>query len=339
MGGSTNTILHLLAIAQEAEIDFTMKDIDRLSRSVPQLCKVAPNTQQYHIEDVHRAGGIMGILGELDRAGKLHTDVPTVHAPTMADALNEWDIARSPSEAVQHFYKAGPAGIPTQVAFSQDTRWPSLDVDRAKGCIRSYENAFSTEGGLAVLYGNIALDGCVVKTAGVDDSLLVFEGPAHVVESQDEAVEHILNDQVKAGDIVVVRYEGPKGGPGMQEMLYPTSYIKSKGLGKSCALLTDGRFSGGTSGLSIGHVSPEAAAGGAIGLVQMGDLIRIDIPNRSINVLISDEEMAKRRVEQDKLGWKPKQARPRKVSAALKAYALLATSADKGAVRDLSMLD
>ncbi len=339
MGGSTNTILHLLAIAQEAEIDFTMKDIDRLSRSVPQLCKVAPNTQQYHIEDVHRAGGIMGILGELDRAGKLHTDVPTVHAPTMADALNEWDIARNPSEAVQHFYKAGPAGIPTQVAFSQDTRWPSLDVDRAKGCIRSYENAFSTEGGLAVLYGNIALDGCVVKTAGVDDSLLVFEGPAHVVESQDEAVEHILNDQVKAGDIVVVRYEGPKGGPGMQEMLYPTSYIKSKGLGKSCALLTDGRFSGGTSGLSIGHVSPEAAAGGAIGLVQMGDLIRIDIPNRSINVLISDEEMAKRRVEQDKLGWKPKQARPRKVSAALKAYALLATSADKGAVRDLSMLD
>ena len=339
MGGSTNTILHLLAIAQEAEIDFTMKDIDRLSRTVPQLCKVAPNTQKYHIEDVHRAGGIMGILGELDRAGKLHTDVPTVHTATMADALNEWDIARNPSEAVQHFYKAGPAGIPTQVAFSQDTRWPSLDTDRANGCIRSYENAFSTEGGLAVLYGNIALNGCVVKTAGVDDSLLVFEGPAHVVESQDEAVEHILNDEVKAGDVVIVRYEGPKGGPGMQEMLYPTSYIKSKGLGKACALLTDGRFSGGTSGLSIGHCSPEAAAGGAIGLVRQGDRIRIDIPNRSISVLVSDEELAKRRAEQDQLGWKPVKPRPRKVSAALKAYALLATSADKGAVRDLSMLD
>ncbi len=339
MGGSTNTILHLLAIAQEAEIDFTMKDIDRLSRTVPQLCKVAPNTQKYHIEDVHRAGGIMGILGELDRAGKLHTDVPTVHTATMADALNEWDIARNPSEAVQHFYKAGPAGIPTQIAFSQNTRWPSLDTDRANGCIRSYENAFSTEGGLAVLYGNIALNGCVVKTAGVDDSLLVFEGPAHVVESQDEAVEHILNDEVKAGDVVIVRYEGPKGGPGMQEMLYPTSYIKSKGLGKACALLTDGRFSGGTSGLSIGHCSPEAAAGGAIGLVRNGDRIRIDIPNRSISVLVSDEELAKRRAEQDQLGWKPVKPRPRKVSAALKAYALLATSADKGAVRDLSMLD
>ena len=339
MGGSTNTILHLLAIAQEAEIDFTMKDIDRLSRTVPQLCKVAPNTQKYHIEDVHRAGGIMGILGELDRAGKLHTDVPTVHTATMADALNEWDIARNPSEAVQHFYKAGPAGIPTQVAFSQDTRWPSLDTDRANGCIRSYENAFSTEGGLAVLYGNIALNGCVVKTAGVDDSLLVFEGPAHVVESQDEAVEHILNDEVKAGDVVIVRYEGPKGGPGMQEMLYPTSYIKSKGLGKACALLTDGRFSGGTSGLSIGHCSPEAAAGGAIGLVRHGDRIRIDIPNRSISVLVSDEELGKRRAEQDQLGWKPVKPRSRKVSAALKAYALLATSADKGAVRDLSMLD
>ena len=339
MGGSTNTILHLLAIAQEAEIDFTMKDIDRLSRTVPQLCKVAPNTQKYHIEDVHRAGGIMGILGELDRAGKLHTDVPTVHAPTLGDALNEWDIARNPSEAVQHFFRAGPAGIPTQVAFSQDTRWPSLDVDRANGCIRSYDNAFSTEGGLAVLYGNIALNGCVVKTAGVDDSLLVFEGPAHVVESQDEAVEHILNDEVKAGDVVIVRYEGPKGGPGMQEMLYPTSYIKSKGLGKACALLTDGRFSGGTSGLSIGHCSPEAAAGGAIGLVRHGDRIRIDIPNRSISVLVSDEELSKRRAEQDKLGWKPAKPRPRKVSAALKAYALLATSADKGAVRDLSMLD
>lgn len=338
MGGSTNTILHLLAIAQEAEIDFTMDDIDRLSRSVPQLCKVAPNTNKYHIEDVHRAGGIMAILGELDRAGKLHTDVPTVHSKTLKHALDEWDIARKPSEAVKTFYMAGPAGIPTQVAFSQSTRWPSLDTDRAEGCIRAYDHAFSKEGGLAVLFGNIALNGCVVKTAGVDDSLLVFEGPAHVVESQDEAVEHILGDQVKAGDVVVVRYEGPKGGPGMQEMLYPTSYIKSKGLGKACALLTDGRFSGGTSGLSIGHCSPEAAAGGAIGLVRNGDRIRIDIPNRGINVLVSDEELAKRRAEQDQKGWKPVLPRPRKVSAALKAYALLAMSADKGAVRDLSLL-
>jgi dihydroxy-acid dehydratase len=339
MGGSTNTILHILAIAQEAEIDFSMADIDRMSKIVPQLCKVAPNTNKYHIEDVHRAGGIYGILGELDRAGKLHTDVPTVHAKTLKDALDIWDIARNPSEAVKTFYMAGPGGIPTQVAFSQAARWPSLDADRAEGCIRSFEHAFSKEGGLAVLRGNIALDGCVVKTAGVDDSLLVFEGPAHVVESQDEAVEHILNDQVKAGDVVIVRYEGPKGGPGMQEMLYPTSYIKSKGLGKACALLTDGRFSGGTSGLSIGHASPEAAAGGAIGLVKNGDRIRIDIPNRSINVLVSDAELATRRAAQDKLGWKPAQPRPRKVSAALKAYAKLVMSADKGAVRDLSQLD
>ncbi len=338
MGGSTNTILHLLAIAQEAEIPFTMEDIDRMSRHVPQLCKVAPNTDKYHIEDVHRAGGIMAILGELDRAGKLHTDVPTVHAPSMKDALDRWDIARQPADDVKTFYMAGPAGIPTQVAFSQSTRWPSLDADRAAGCIRSYEHAFSKEGGLAVLRGNIALDGCVVKTAGVDDSLLVFEGPAHVVESQDEAVDHILNDEVKAGDVVVVRYEGPKGGPGMQEMLYPTSYIKSKGLGKACALLTDGRFSGGTSGLSIGHCSPEAAAGGAIGLVRNGDRIRIDIPNRRIDVLVNDEELARRRAEQDAKGWKPAKPRARKVSAALKAYALLATSADKGAVRDLSQL-
>ena len=339
MGGSTNTILHLLAIAQEAEIDFTMKDIDRMSRVVPQLCKVAPNTQKYHIEDVHRAGGIMGILGELDRAGKLHTDVPTVHAATMKDALEEWDIMRNPSAEVMEFYKAGPAGIPTQVAFSQATRWPTLDGDRENGCIRSLENAFSLEGGLAVLHGNIALDGCVVKSAGVDESILVFEGPAHITESQDEAVANILDDKVQAGDVVIVRYEGPKGGPGMQEMLYPTSYIKSKGLGKACALLTDGRFSGGTSGLSIGHVSPEAAAGGAIGLVRNGDIIRIDIPNRSIDVLLSDEELAQRRAEQDAKGWKPVEARPRKVSAALKAYAKLATSADKGAVRDLSQLD
>ncbi|MEZ5665397.1 MAG: dihydroxy-acid dehydratase [Burkholderiaceae bacterium] len=338
MGGSTNTILHLLAVAQEAEIDFTLADIDRLSRDIPQLCKVAPNTNKYHIEDVHRAGGIMGILGELDRAGKLHTDAPTVHSGTLKQALDQWDIARNPSDAVSTFYKAGPAGIPSQVAFSQDTRWPSLDQDRAAGCIRSIEHAFSKEGGLAVLHGNIALDGCVVKTAGVDDSLMVFEGPAHVVESQDEAVEHILGDLVKAGDVVVVRYEGPKGGPGMQEMLYPTSYIKSRGLGKACALLTDGRFSGGTSGLSIGHCSPEAAAGGAIGLVRNGDRIRIDIPNRRIDVLVSDDELARRRTEQEARGWKPEKPRQRKVSAALKAYALLATSADKGAVRDLSRL-
>ena len=339
MGGSTNTILHLLAIAQEAEIDFTMADIDRLSRSVPQLCKVAPNTDKYHIEDVHRAGGIVAILGELERAGKLHTDVPTVHAKTLGEAIAQWDITRTQDEAVHTFFKAGPGGVPTQTAFSQASRWPSLDLDRAQGCIRSAEHAFSQEGGLAVLKGNIAVDGCVVKTAGVDESILVFEGTAHVTESQDEAVEHILNDQVKAGDVVIVRYEGPKGGPGMQEMLYPTSYIKSKGLGKACALLTDGRFSGGTSGLSIGHCSPEAAAGGAIGLVRNGDRIRIDIPNRSIDVLVSGEELAQRRAAQDALGWKPAQPRPRKVSAALKAYAKLVTSADKGAVRDLSLLD
>ena len=339
MGGSTNTILHLLAIAQEAEIAFTMQDIDRLSRVIPQLCKVAPNTEKYHVEDVHRAGGIFAILGELERACKLHTDVPTVHAKTLGEALAQWDVVRTQDEAVHTFFKAGPGGIPTQVAFSQSARWPSLDLDRALGCIRSYEHAFSKEGGLAILVGNIALNGCVVKTAGVDDSILVFEGPAHVVESQDEAVANILSDKVKAGDVVIVRYEGPKGGPGMQEMLYPTSYIKSKGLGKACALLTDGRFSGGTSGLSIGHCSPEAAAGGTIGLVQNGDRIRIDIPNRSINVLVSDEELARRRAAQDAKGWKPAQPRPRKVSAALKAYAKLVTSADTGAVRDLSLLD
>jgi len=339
MGGSTNTILHILAIAQEADIDFTMADIDRLSRSVPQLCKVAPNTQKYHIEDVHRAGGIMAILGELDRAGKLHTDVPTIHAKTMKDALDQWDIARSPSAEVQLFYSAGPGGVPTQVAFSQASRWPSLDTDRAGGCIRARAFAFSQEGGLAVLAGNIALNGCVVKTAGVDDALMVFEGPARVFESQDEAVERILGDQVQPGDVVIIRYEGPKGGPGMQEMLYPTSYIKSKGLGKACALLTDGRFSGGTSGLSIGHASPEAAAAGAIGLVKNGDRIRIDIPGRSINVLVSDQELAQRRIEQDAKGWKPAKPRPRKVSAALRAYAKLVMSADKGAVRDVTLLD
>lgn len=342
MGGSTNTILHLLAIAQEAELDFDMDDMDRLSKTIPQLCKVAPNTQKYHIEDVHRAGGIMGILGELDRAGVIHTDCHTVHAPTMKDALDKWDIMRNPSEAIQTFYRAGPAGIPTQTAFSQDTRWKTLDTDRANGCVRDINNAFSLEGGLAILKGNIALDGCVVKTAGVDESILVFEGSAYVTESQDEAVADILADKVKAGDIVIVRYEGPRGGPGMQEMLYPTSYIKSKGLGKACALLTDGRFSGGTSGLSIGHCSPEAAAGGAIGLVENGDKILIDIPNRSIDVLLSDEALDKRREAMNAKGkqaWRPAKQRPRKVSAALKAYGLLATSADKGAVRDLSKLD
>jgi dihydroxy-acid dehydratase len=339
MGGSTNTILHLLAAAQEGEVPFDMRDIDRLSRRVPQLCKVAPNTQKYHIEDVHRAGGIMAILGELARGGLLHTQVPTVHARTLAEAIATWDVAVSADEAVQTFYRAGPAGIPTQVAFSQATRWPSLDVDRAQGCIRSVEHAYSAEGGLAVLYGNIARDGCVVKTAGVDESIHVFEGTAKVFESQDAAVKGILGDEVKAGDVVVIRYEGPKGGPGMQEMLYPTSYLKSKGLGKQCALLTDGRFSGGTSGLSIGHASPEAAAGGAIGLVRDGDRILIDIPKRGIDLLVSEEELAARRAEQDAKGWKPTEIRPRKVSTALKAYALLATSADKGAVRDKALLD
>ncbi|PAU76682.1 dihydroxy-acid dehydratase [Halomonas salipaludis] len=342
MGGSTNTILHLLAAAQEAEVDFTMADIDRLSREVPQLCKLAPNTQQYHIEDCHRAGGIMAILGELDRAGVLDTRVPTVYGDTLKAALDEWDIMRNPSPAVVEFFKAGPGGIPTQTAFSQAARWPSLDGDRVSGCIRDLEHAFSREGGLAVLFGNIAVDGCVVKTAGVDDSILVFEGPAHVVESQDQAVEHVLGGLVKPGEVVVVRYEGPRGGPGMQEMLYPTSYLKSKGLGKVCALMTDGRFSGGSSGLSIGHVSPEAAAGGAIGLIESGDIIHIDIPKRAINVKLSDVELAARREAEEARGknaWKPRIQRDRKVSAALKAYALLATSADKGAVRDLSKLD
>jgi dihydroxy-acid dehydratase len=338
MGGSTNTILHILAAAQEAELDFTMKDIDRLSRKVPQLCKVAPNTPEYHMEDVHRAGGIVGILSELHRGGLLHADVPTVHSATLEDALKEWDIMTTSNENVKTWYKAGPAGIPTQEAFSQDTRWSSLDADRENGCIRSRENAFSEEGGLAVLYGNIAEDGCVVKTSGVDESILTFSGKAVVFESQDDAVKGILEDRVKEGDVVVIRYEGPRGGPGMQEMLYPTSYLKSKGLGKACALLTDGRFSGGTSGLSIGHASPEAAAGGAIGLVKDGDTINIDIPSRAINVDISDEELASRRAEQDNKGWQPVEPRPRKVSAALKAYAMLATSADKGAVRDLSKL-
>ncbi|MCH2041302.1 MAG: dihydroxy-acid dehydratase [Saccharospirillaceae bacterium] len=339
MGGSTNTILHLLAAAQEAELDFDLKDIDRLSRVVPQLCKVAPNSPLYHMEDVHRAGGIMGILGEIDRAGLLHNELPTVHSKTMKEALDKWDIMRNPSPEVIEFFRAGPAGIPTQTAFSQSTRYPTVDGDRENGCIRSIEHAYSKEGGLAVLYGNIALDGCVVKTAGVDESILVFHGKARIFESQDSAVAGILADEVKEGDIVIIRYEGPKGGPGMQEMLYPTSYLKSKGLGKACALLTDGRFSGGTSGLSIGHCSPEAASGGAIGLLEEGDDIIIDIPNRSINVQLSDEELATRRTARDAIGWKPAEERPRKVSTALKVYAKFATSADKGAVRDKSLLD
>jgi dihydroxy-acid dehydratase len=336
MGGSTNTILHLLAAAQEGGVAFTMKDIDRLSRRVPQLCKVAPNTQKYHIEDVHRAGGVIAILGELSRAGLLHDGARTVHAPTIGDAIARWDITLTHDDAVRTFFKAGPAGIPTQVAFSQSTRWPSLDEDRAQGCIRSYEHAYSREGGLAVLFGNLAENGCVVKTGGVDAELLVFEGPAFVVESQEDAVRAVLEDQVKAGDVVVVRYEGPRGGPGMQEMLYPTSYIKSKGLGKACALITDGRFSGGTSGLSIGHASPEAAAGGTIALVAQGDRIRIDIPQRTIALLVTDEELAKRRAA---CTFKPAKPRPRKVSLALRAYALHVTSADRGAVRDLGPLE
>ncbi|MEG2805685.1 dihydroxy-acid dehydratase [Stenotrophomonas sp.] len=338
MGGSTNTILHLLAAAQEAEVDFDLHAIDALSRRVPQLCKVAPNTPKYHMEDVHRAGGVYGILGELARGGLLHTDVPTVHSRTLAEAIARWDVAVSEEEKVHDFFRAGPAGIPTQVAFSQATRWPTLDVDRREGCIRSVAHAYSAEGGLAVLRGNLALDGCVVKTAGVDESIHVFEGNARVFESQDAAVAGILADQVVAGDVVVIRYEGPRGGPGMQEMLYPTSYLKSKGLGKQCALLTDGRFSGGTSGLSIGHASPEAAAGGVIGLVRDGDRIRIDIPARRIDLLVDDATLAARRAEQDAAGWTPREVRPRKVTGALKAYALLATSADKGAVRDLSKL-
>jgi dihydroxy-acid dehydratase len=341
MGGSTNTILHLLAAAQEAELDFNVGHIDELSRRVPQLCKVAPNTPLYHMEDVHRAGGVYGILGELQRAGLLHDQCATVHSPSLAQALAEWDIMQTDSEAVKTFFKAGPAGIPTQTAFSQDTRWTSLDADRDNGCIRRIESAFSLEGGLAVLTGNIAEDGCVVKTSGVDESILVFSGPAFVCESQDAAVDAILNDEVKAGDVVVIRYEGPRGGPGMQEMLYPTSYLKSKGLGKVCALLTDGRFSGGTSGLSIGHVSPEAASGGAIALIEPGDIVDINIPERSINLRVDEATIAERRAAMDAKanGWQPAQERPRMVSTALKVYASMVTSADKGAVRDLSKIN
>jgi dihydroxy-acid dehydratase len=341
MGGSTNTVLHLLAAAVEGEVDFTMKDIDRLSRKVPHLSKVAPSAQIYHMEDVHRAGGVMGLLGELDRAGLLHRDLPTVHSKTMAEALEKFDIMRTTDAAVKKFYSAAPGGVPTTVAFSQDRRYPTLDNDRVNGCIRDKAHAHSQDGGLAVLYGNIALNGCIVKTAGVDASILKFHGNARVFESQDDAVAAILADKIEAGDVVVIRYEGPKGGPGMQEMLYPTSYLKSKGMGKACALLTDGRFSGGTSGLSIGHASPEAAEGGAIGLVEEHDPIEIDIPNRTIRLAIPDSILAERRAEMEKKGkqaWKPT-GRVREVSAALRAYAAMTTSADKGAVRDVTQLD
>ena len=341
MGGSTNTILHLLAAAQEANLDFSMTDIDALSRRVPQLCKVAPSTPLYHMEDVHRAGGVMAILGELARGGLIDTSTHTVHTASLGEALSEWDIAQTNNADVHRLFSAGPAGIPTQQAFSQATRWPSLDLDRAGGCIRDVAHAYSQEGGLAVLFGNIAEDGCVVKTAGVDDDVLCFNGPAHICESQEAAVADILEDRVAAGAVVIIRYEGPRGGPGMQEMLYPTSYLKSKGLGKACALVTDGRFSGGTSGLSIGHVSPEAAAGGAIGLVQTGDTIAIDIPNRRIDVVLDAAALDQRRTQMDasEKPWQPQAARPRQVSAALKVYARMVTSADKGAVRDLSLLD
>ena len=357
MGGSTNTVLHLLAAAQEAGVNFTMADIDRLSRHVPNICKVAPATQKYHMEDVHRAGGVLGILGELDRGGLLHREVATVYSPSLGEALEQWDVRRAEVEAVRERYRAAPGGVPTQVAFSQDMLWDDLDLDRAEGCIRDLEHAYSRDGGLAVLYGNLAPDGCIVKTAGIDESMFeaeqlryttsvptsvirVFRGPARIFESQDAAVAAILGDQVQKGDVVIIRYEGPKGGPGMQEMLYPTSYLKSKGLGKYCALITDGRFSGGTSGLSIGHVSPEAAEGGPIGLIEEGDIIEIDIPQRSIRIDVSDEVLNERRAAMDALGqqaWQP-QGRNRVVSQALQAYALMTTSAARGAVRDISQI-
>lgn len=339
MGGSTNTVLHLLAAAQEGGVDFTMADIDRLSRRVPCLCKVAPAKSDVHMEDVHRAGGIMSILGELERAGLLDTSLPTVHSKTMGEALNRWDITRTNSEDVKNFYLAAPGGVPTQVAFSQNARWDDLDTDRENGVIRSAAHPFSKDGGLAVLFGNLAPEGCIVKTAGVDESILTFKGTARVFESQDTAVSGILSGVVKAGEIVVIRYEGPKGGPGMQEMLYPTSYLKSKGLGKACALITDGRFSGGTSGLSIGHVSPEAAEGGLIGLVETGDEILIDIPNRGVTLNVADEVLAERRAAQDAKGWKPAEPRKRNVSPALRAYAAMTTNAAKGAVRDVTQVE
>ena len=340
MGGSTNTVLHLLAMANEGGVKFDMADMDRQSRAVPNLCKVAPSSQIYHMEDVHRAGGIMAILGELDRAGLINRDTPTVHSKTMFEALEHWDVCRTEDEQVHRFYMAAPGGVPTQQAFSQSKRYNALDLDRAAGCIRNAENAYSADGGLAVLHGNIAVDGCIVKTAGVDESILKFSGPAVICESQEEAVSRILGGDVKQGDVVVIRYEGPKGGPGMQEMLYPTSYLKATGLGAACALVTDGRFSGGTSGLCLGHISPEAAEGGAIGLIEAGDTIEIDIPARTLNLAIDDAELARRRVAMDSKGaqaWRPA-TRERVVSAALQAYAALTTSAARGAVRDVSQV-
>ncbi|SMB78788.1 dihydroxy-acid dehydratase [Deinococcus hopiensis] len=335
MGGSTNTVLHLLAAAHEAGVDFTMSDIDRLSRRVPVLCKVAPAKNDVHMEDVHRAGGIMAILGQLERANLLNRDVRFVHATSLTDALERWDVSRTADEKTHEFYRAAPGGIPTQLAFSQSRRYTVLDTDREGGVIRSAEHAFSSDGGLAVLYGNLAEDGCIVKTAGVDESILKFTGTARVFESQDAAVDGILNGDVQAGEVVLIRYEGPRGGPGMQEMLYPTSYLKSRGLGKACALVTDGRFSGGSSGLSIGHVSPEAAEGGTIGLVETGDRIEIDIPGRSIHLAVDDATLAARRQKRDEDGWHPAEARPRKVTAALRAYASMTTSAARGAVRKI----
>ncbi len=342
MGGSTNTVLHLLAIAQEGGIDFTMDDIDRLSRIVPHICKVAPSTQDYHMEDVHRAGGIMAIMGELDRGGLIDRSVPTVYSKTIGDAIDNWDVIRNDNTDVGQFYRAAPGGVPTQVAFSQSKRYDNLDLDREGGCIRTVEKAYRPDGGLAVLYGNIAEEGCIVKTAGVDSSILTFTGRARIFESQDSACDSILGGEIVPGDVVVIRYEGPKGGPGMQEMLYPTSYLKSMGIGKECALITDGRFSGGSSGLSIGHISPEAAEGGAIGLIEEGDTIEIDIPNRKLNVMVDDAVLAERRAAQNQLngsGWKPKEKRTRQVSPALRAYAALTTSASRGAVRDVTQAE
>ena len=338
MGGSTNTVLHLLAAAQEGEVDFTMSDIDRLSRHVPVICKVAPAVANVHMEDVHRAGGVMAILGELDRAGLIHSEVATVYEPTLKDALRKWDVKQTNNPEIHEFYRAAPGGIPTQTPFSQSRRYETVDLDREKGVIRDVDHAYSKDGGLAVLYGNLAKDGCIVKTAGVDDSILKFKGPARIFESQDSAVVAILNGKIKPGDVVLIRYEGPRGGPGMQEMLYPTSYLKSKGLGKACALVTDGRFSGGSSGLSIGHVSPEAAEGGTIGLVEEGDIIEIDIPNRKIHLDVDDATLAKRRKKMEQKSdkaWKPEEIRKRKVSKALRAYAAMTTSAAKGAVRQI----
>jgi len=340
MGGSTNTVLHLLAAAQEGEVPFTMADIDRLSRRVPHLCKVAPSSPDVHLEDVHRAGGIFAILAELDRAGLLHRQTHTVHTATLGEAIDKLDVKRAPTAAITEFYRAAPGGVRTTEAFSQSNRYAELDLDRESGVIRDAAHAFSKDGGLAVLFGNIAEDGCIVKTAGVDPSRLTFTGPARIFESQDSAAEAILGDRILPGDVVLIRYEGPRGGPGMQEMLYPTSYLKSKGLGKSCALITDGRFSGGSSGLCIGHISPEAAEGGSLALVEEGDIIEIDIPKRLLRVNLSDSELAGRRKAVEAKGaaaWKPDK-RKRKVSKALEAYAALATSAARGAVRDVSRI-